>query len=276
MDTINNIVKTFISLRVVKSFFYIVLVIYLVNYIIIHFVLWYFDSLWLFYISWVIFLVALFVIKILLEYLKLYNLYFLTLLWFLLTIKTFFFDIKQIKGRSMEPALKEGAWVLVDKIHYGIQLPSYLFPIGYIKKYKYCIELICKFNDLKRYDIVVFDFPDPVLKKRIWIKRIIAFEEEKFEFKEKSLYINQNKIDFYSSIDFLPEYHPSPIFQLPEELNVYPETLQYFFLYGIGKYGVVPKNTFLVLGDNTYESRDSRIYGFIPKDRIIGKVIYAF
>jgi Peptidase S24-like. len=115
MDTINNIVKTFISLRVVKSFFHLMLVIYLVNYIINHFVLWYFNTLWLLYISWLIFGTAFFVVKKLLKYLKLYNIYFLSLLWLLINIKTFFFDIKQIRGRSMEPTLKEGSWVLVDK-----------------------------------------------------------------------------------------------------------------------------------------------------------------
>lgn len=276
MNTINGKVKSFKTLRFVKSFFYLLIALLLTNYIINYYLIWYFNNTELFIISSFLFLILYFLLKKILVLLRFYNFFIIIFLFLVLLIKTFIIDIKRINGNSMEPSLKNGQFVIIDKIHYGINIPYFLFPIGVVGYKKYCPEFYCKLNQLKRYDLVVFDFPDPIMKKRIWLKRIIGLEKEEYEFKNQNLYINQKKIDFYPSIEFLPEYHPTPIFVLPEELKKYPIFYQYYFLNGSGKKNTIPSDSFLMLGDNTKLSRDSRIYGFIPKERIVGKVIYEF
>ncbi|GIX43420.1 MAG: hypothetical protein KatS3mg129_3153 [Leptospiraceae bacterium] len=276
MDSLNNSVKSFKTLRVVKSFFYLIIILFLTNYIINHYIIWYVSYQWLSAISIVLFLVIYALLKKILQFGKIYHISFISLMLFILIIKTFIFDIKKISGISMKPSLKDGQWVLIDKLHYGINIPYFLFPFGTIGYKKICLKEICYLQKLKRFDIVIFDFPDPVIKERIWIKRIIGLENEEYEFKDNALYINRKKLDFYSHIDFLTEYHSTPIFILPEELKIYPSIYQFFFLNGTGEKGIIPDGSYLLIGDNTKFSRDSRIYGFIPKDRIIGKVIYAF
>ncbi len=193
----------------------------------------------------------------------------------LLFTKIFIMDIQIVNGKSMEPTIKNGSLVIIDRIHYGIPIPS-IFRYMFSLPYKFCIKRNCYKENLSYFDIIVFDFPDPVLKNRRWIKRIIAKENDIFLFKDHQLFVNGKPVNFYKEIDYLPYEHSTLIFSLHNELKYYSPALQYYFLNGIGRNGVVPKNSYLVIGDNAKESRDSRIYGFIPDDRIIGKVIYVF
>lgn len=175
----------------------------------------------------------------------------------------------------MEPTLREFSFIVVDKFFYNWNLSYFLFFFTGKSQLKlpffnHAVE------NLQVGDLVVFDFPDPITKNRTWIKRLIAKENDTYAFKDKKLYINEKIFPIYQQIDFLPEAHSTPIFELPPELKSYPPHIQYYFTSGIRKSGIVPKDTFLLLGDNHTFSRDSRIFGFIPKDRIIGRVIYVF
>ncbi len=277
MKEIKNIVKTFNSLQVVKSFLYLMIVLILTNMFLKEFRLfWYLKIRELLFFSSLLFFTIALCFFIFLKLIKLYSLKVLIILFFLLLVKIFFIDIQIVKGQSMMPFLKEGQIVFIDKFHYGWNIPYFIYPFGKIGYKKICIKFICKIHSLQRYDIIIFDFPDPVTKNRLWIKRIIGFPLEEFEFKNHGIYINNHQIAIYDSIEYLPEYHSTPIFELPEELKDYEPHNQYYFLNGIGKKGIIPENTLLLLGDNSTLSRDSRIYGFIPIERIYGKVIYVF
>lgn len=99
------------------------------------------------------------------------------------------------------------------------------------------------FNDPKRFDIVVIDLPDEYI-----IKRVIGLPEEEIEYKDNKLYVNGKVI----------------------KENIKNLQTKDFNIESLGSVKV-PKDSYLVLGDNRNNSYDSRELGFIPKDKIIGK-----
>ncbi|MCL6557872.1 MAG: signal peptidase I [Firmicutes bacterium] len=100
-------------------------------------------------------------------------------------------------------------------------------------------------NELHRGDIIVFRYPhDPT---RIFAKRLISFGGETVALRDNHLYINGQKV----SENYLP-------------VNI-----------NFANFGpaLVPKGTYLVLNDNRNDYEDSRTYGPIPQENVIGKVI---
>lgn len=99
------------------------------------------------------------------------------------------------------------------------------------------------FNDPKRFDIIVIDLPDEYI-----IKRVIGLPGEEIEYKDNKLYVNGKVV----------------------KENIKNLQTKDFNIESLGSVKV-PKDSYLVLGDNRNNSYDSRELGFIPKDKIIGK-----
>lgn len=153
-----------------------------------------------------------------------------------LFIRAFFIQAFRIPSGSMRMTLIEGDRLMVNKLRYGPKFPftNYRLP---------------GFSHPKRGDIIVFRFP--VDHKKDFIKRLIALEGETVEIKEGDIFIDGKKV-----VD--------PVI----------DGLQY---YNRGEYGhegskiQVPSGHVFVLGDNSGSSHDSRYWGFVPKEDIIGK-----
>ena len=103
-------------------------------------------------------------------------------------------------------------------------------------------------NDPQRGDIIVFKYPEDT--KKDYIKRCIGLPGETVEFKDSCLYVNGQLIEE----PYLPE---GLVFE-----DYGPVT--------------VPEGCYFMCGDNRNHSADSRSWGFLPEDLIIGKaqVIY--
>jgi signal peptidase I len=100
---------------------------------------------------------------------------------------------------------------------------------------------------IKRGDIISFKYDDT----KYLIKRIIGLPGDKIEYKEGQLYVN----------DELSE--ESYIYDNPDKTNVLTKD-----------FGIVPDDYYFVLGDNRDDSLDSRFIGNVPKEDIIGKIIF--
>ena len=103
------------------------------------------------------------------------------------------------------------------------------------------------FFDVKRFDVVSFEYDST----KYLIKRVIGLPGDKIEYKDNVLYVNGEKI----TEDFLDK-------------NIKTEN---FSLASLG-YQKIPKDMYLVLGDNREDSLDSREIGLIKKKDILGKV----
>ena len=111
-----------------------------------------------------------------------------------------------------------------------------------------------KVHDIKRFDIIVIkDKTDDYT-----IKRVIGLPGDNIEYKDDILYINGKKYNKRYTEDITED------FTLQDICNIN----------GINCEGKIPKNMYLVLGDNRDVSADSRIKGLIEKKQIIGKAIF--
>jgi signal peptidase I len=147
----------------------------------------------------------------------------------------------------MEPTLLVGDHLLVNRMSYVIKMPfvdTVLFSTG----------------KPKRGDIIVFRYPEDPSKD--YIKRVIATEGESVEIKNKAIFINGRKIkdpwghfrpDSFTSRGLLP---------FIDKDNIPPIT--------------VPKDSYFVMGDNRDNSLDSRYWGFVQKQHLVGKALIIY
>ena len=158
-----------------------------------------------------------------------------------LGIRTFVAEARWIPSESMVPTLIINDKLIVDKVSY-------------------------RFNDPQRGDIVVFLPTDTIKKndptlKDAFIKRLIGLPGDKVELRNGRVYINNKplpenylgegqltSIDVCTSID--QPYLSKPV--------------------------TVPPNSYLMLGDNRRNSYDSRCWGTVPRDHLIGRAVVRF
>lgn len=143
-----------------------------------------------------------------------------------------------VSGTSMSPTLKEAEQVIVFKE-----------------------------NNIKNGDIVSFEAPDE--ENTYYIKRVIGIAGDTVEYKDDKLYINGEFIDE----PYLNDLKNSERWK--ENGNSTTLT-QNFTLENLPSTNAkkVPENMLFVMGDNRIDSKDSRYFGFIPVDKVLGKMIY--
>lgn len=107
------------------------------------------------------------------------------------------------------------------------------------------------FSDPKRFDVVVFKFPDD--EKKLFVKRIIGLPGETVEVKDGKVYIND---------------------ELLEDDEKYIKEEAFF---NSGPY-LVPEDKYFMMGDNRNMSEDSRFWKntFLSREKILGKVIFKY
>jgi signal peptidase I len=156
-----------------------------------------------------------------------------------LFVRAFVVQAFKIPSSSMEPTLLVGDHILVNKFIYGIRIPL----IG---------KKVFRFSKPTRGDVIVFIFPRD--RSKDFIKRAIGLPGDTVEIRDRKIYINDRLIEdpwgIYSS------WGPTA-----------PDT-----------YGpkVVPPDSLFVLGDNRNNSQDSRYWGFVPLDDVLGKAFIMY
>lgn len=114
-----------------------------------------------------------------------------------------------------------------------------------------------KIGQVERFDIVVFPAPDE--PERQYIKRVIGLPGDEIQYREEILFINGDEVaEPYVNIS-------------DEDAEIYNFSTADFSLQTL--YGVeeVPEGHYFLLGDNRVNSRDSRSFGFVSEESIIGK-----
>jgi signal peptidase I len=155
-----------------------------------------------------------------------------------LVIYAFLFRPFNVSGESMYPNFHNGEYVITNLIGFED-----------LKVYH------ASFGTLKIGDVVVFVAPpDP---SKDFIKRVIGVAGDTVSIKDGSVYLNGKLLDESAY------------------LNPDVKTQQGAFL-GESQVVTVPANEYFVLGDNRPESADSRTWGFVPKDNIVGKSMVVY
>ncbi|MFC1723978.1 signal peptidase I [candidate division KSB1 bacterium] len=161
----------------------------------------------------------------------------------------------RIPTGSMEDTLLVGDFLLANKFVYGAKIPF----IG--------VKLPA-FKDPKQGDIIVFKYPlDPDIS---YIKRCVAVEGQTVEIKDKILYVDGRRYPDPVHSKFIdshiyPKDHYDPEIQPPGSGNR-------------DNYGPVkvPEGYLFMMGDNRDNSLDSRYWGFLSKDLIVGEALILY
>jgi signal peptidase I len=172
-----------------------------------------------------------------------------------LVLRSFVIEPFQIPSQSMVPTLKVGDFILVNKWTYGVRLPVLRTKL---------IEV----SSPERGDVMVF-FPPH--EDRYFIKRVVGLPGDKIHVLNGVLYVNGKKM-----IQTL----------LPEPANAPRSVVMTENLTGVEHQmqkrtsptrlsqnysAVVPQGHYFMMGDNRDNSSDSRVWGPVPEERIVGK-----
>ncbi len=161
-----------------------------------------------------------------------------------LFVRSIFIQAYKIPSGSMEPTLLVGDHLLVNRLSYVVKVP-------------YFDNVIYTLGKPKRGDIIVFRYPEN--PKVDYIKRVIAVESETIEIKNKVIYING-----IIKPDSWGRYIDNQL--IPREIA--PRD-------NFGPY-TVPKDAVFAMGDNRDNSQDSRFWGPVRKEHLVGKALILY
>jgi signal peptidase I len=195
-------------------------------------------------------------------------------------LRSFLFEPFKIPSGSMIPTLEVGDLILVNKYHYGIRLPV-------------LNTKVIANNEPQRGDVVVFHYPpDPRID---YIKRVVGLPGDVVSYGNHQLRINGQLVpntpqgDGYDDdrmryMDLLGEklgevehriQHEKGMGQVFGPITVFPhrEACNYS---AEGVTCKVPAGHYFVMGDNRDNSQDSRYWGFVPDENLVGKAFFIW
>ncbi|MBV2234161.1 MAG: signal peptidase I [Sterolibacterium sp.] len=198
-------------------------------------------------------------------------------------LRSFLIEPFKIPSGSMIPTLHVGDFILVNKYAYGVRLPVIN---------KKIIEL----GQPQRGDVMVFRYPEnPALD---YIKRVAGLPGDKVAYLNKRLYINGVEVPLRPLDDFLDKERLTYVPRYAETLGSVehqilvesesPEAPAFIrqvadfpfrenCLYNAeGVVCEVPAGHYFMLGDNRDNSRDSRFWGFVPDENIVGRAFFIW
>ncbi len=196
-------------------------------------------------------------------------------------LRSFLFEPFKIPSGSMIPTLLVGDLILVNKFHYGVRLPV-------INK-----KIIAN-HEPQRGDVIVFRYP---VDARIdYIKRVVGLPGDEVTYQNQILTLNGKPVpvtaqgDYYDedSMRYAPKFGEQ-LGSVSHSLLVEPKRPTFVRpIEGFDKFrdhcrysaeGVsckVPPGHYFMMGDNRDNSQDSRYWGFVPEDNIVGRAFFVW
>ena len=161
-----------------------------------------------------------------------------------------------IPSSSMEDNLLIGDHVIVDKMAYA--------PPGAVSKY------LLPYTPVKHGDIIVFRYPIDL--KQNLVKRAIGLPGDRIRILNKQVYLNGQALREpykYHKTDFIAPYRD--VFPSYPVGQVYERAVTMLRNNVVDGEVVVPPDCYFAMGDNRDVSLDSRYWGFVPRENIVGK-----
>jgi len=159
---------------------------------------------------------------------------------------------------SMNPTILEGDKFFSNKLAYGLKIP-------------FTKTDIVRFSAPARGDIIAFRYPGDESVR--YTKRVIAVPGDRIAVRDKRVILNGKKLDL------------RPVEKTPESMT-YEERLggrTYRVKHSYAatflddmKEVTVPAHSYFAMGDNRDNSSDSRVWGFVPEENIIGKIVFRW
>jgi signal peptidase I len=177
-----------------------------------------------------------------------------------LLLRSFLVEPFRIPSGSMMPTLEIGDFILVNKFTYGIRLPV-------------TDRKIFELGRPERGDVVVFRYPrDPSTP---FIKRVVGLPGDRVDYVDKTFFVNgtpvkQVRRGIYTGTGSGRSMTGAAVFEEQLEKRHHDILIQTNYP-TVESHLVVPEGHYFVLGDNRDNSRDSRYWGTVPDQNLIGR-----
>jgi signal peptidase I len=209
-----------------------------------------------------------------------YSISFFPVILIVFVLRSFLVEPFKIPSGSMIPTLLVGDFILVNKFTYGIRIPV-------------LNRKVIEIGSPRRGDVMVFRYP--VDGSLDYIKRVVALPGDRIEYRGKRLAVNGQPVPVRQVEDYLSRERMQFSRRYLEKLGsaeheilveddapvLASQPLAFPFLgnchYNTGGLAcTVPPGHYFVMGDNRDNSSDSRVWGFVPDQNIVGKAFFIW
>lgn len=183
-----------------------------------------------------------------------------------LVLRSFLFEPFRIPSGSMIPTLVVGDFILVNKFSYGVRLPV-------INK------KILDTGSPERGDVAVFRFPDD--PRLDYIKRVIGLPGDEVVYEGRQFTVNGELLEIEGETPYVNPINELPVDGALVREEFITETAHQILEHpgtparGHGTF-VVPEGHYFMVGDNREQSNDSRFWGFVPEENLVGKARFIW
>jgi len=197
-----------------------------------------------------------------------YSKSFFPVILIVLLLRSFLVEPFRIPSGSMMPTLLVGDFILVNKFTYGIRLP--------VVNYK-----IIEVGEPERGDVFVFRYPrNPGID---YIKRVVGVPGDVIDYRNKILYVNGEPasgttLGTYTGVgagvrETGSLEHIENLVGVEHSILTHPMAPDFPHGCSVLARGpvTVPEGSYFAMGDNRVNSTDSRCWGFVAEDNLVGK-----
>ncbi|RYD16789.1 MAG: signal peptidase I [Lysobacteraceae bacterium] len=187
---------------------------------------------------------------------------FFPVLLLILLFRSFIAEPFKIPSGSMMPTLLVGDFILVNKFAYGLRLPV-------------LDRKILDVGEPERGDVFVFRYPQN--PKEDYIKRVIGLPGDEITYRNKTLFVNGVEVAETDLGNYVGPSEPGRNLGSARVLNEKLGEVEHRILEipnaWIGHEGSwkVPEGHYFAMGDNRDSSADSRFWGFVPEQNLVGR-----
>ncbi len=191
-----------------------------------------------------------------------------------LVIRTFLVEAYRIPSPSMVPTLLVGDWLFVNKLVYGPTIP---FTNTHLPGY----------GDPHRFDVVVFQSPPQIDQPEdptpTLVKRLIGMPGDTIYMRKGLVYVDgipqRQSFTNPTPLDSAAANYSDPLFDWQHRIEIRntrfgppPATPTH------DNWGplLIPKDHYWMMGDNRYESKDSRYWGIVPRANVRGRPMFVY
>lgn len=191
-------------------------------------------------------------------------------------VRSFVVEPFKIPSGSMMPTLLAGDFILVNKFTYGLRVPI-------------VNNTFFEMNHPKRGDVFVFHYPpEPSVD---YIKRVIGLPGDKISYQDKHLTINGQPLTMQEAGNYeyvmsglniiTAKHYREQLGSVQHDILIHDVTGNYEADTIGAKFAnneeiTVPAGHYLAMGDNRDNSSDSRVWGFVPEQNLVGKAFFIW